>query len=68
MISRNITERLKRLEARAMPAGAAMVIEVQFVSVAKMMTALASDNDTDNAAENFLLWVPFMGTTESIWF
>ena len=38
MISRNLTDRLKRLEARAMPAGASMVIEVQFVSVEKVVT------------------------------
>jgi hypothetical protein len=32
MISRNLSQRLKRLEAHAMPAGVPMVIEVQFVS------------------------------------
>ena len=38
MISRNLSQRLKRLEARAMPAGEPMVIEVQFVSVEKVVT------------------------------
>ncbi len=38
MISRNLSQRLKRLEARLMPAGEPMVIEVQFVSVEKVVT------------------------------
>jgi hypothetical protein len=38
MISRNLSRRLKRLEARAMPDGEPMVIEVQFVSPDKVVT------------------------------
>ena len=38
MIARNLSQRLKRLEARAMPADEPMVIEVQFVSVEKVVT------------------------------
>ncbi len=38
MISRSLSQRLKRLEARAMPAGEPMVIEVQFVSTDKVVT------------------------------
>jgi hypothetical protein len=35
---RNLSQRLKRLEARAIPAGEPMVIEVQFVSAEKVVT------------------------------
>ena len=38
MISRNLAQRLKRLEARVIQAGELMVIEVQFVSVEKVVT------------------------------
>jgi hypothetical protein len=42
MISRSLSQRLKRLEARSMPAGEPMVIEVQFVSVEKVVTGSLS--------------------------
>jgi hypothetical protein len=38
MISRNLSQRLKRLEARAMPAGDSIVMEIQFVSPEKVVT------------------------------
>ena len=38
MISRCLAKRLKRLEVRTMPAGDPMVIEVQFVSAARVVT------------------------------
>jgi hypothetical protein len=38
MISWSLCQRLKRLEARTMPAGGSMVIEVRFVSVEKVVT------------------------------
>ena len=42
MISRSLAQRLKRLEARSMPAGEPMVIEVQFVSVERVVTGSLS--------------------------
>ena len=38
MISRRLAQRLKRLEARSIPAGDPMVIEVRFVSPDKVVT------------------------------
>ena len=38
MISRSLSKRLKRLEARAMPAGEPLVIEVRFISPDKVVT------------------------------
>ncbi len=36
MINRNLSQRLKRLEAHVMPAGEPMVIDVRFVSADKV--------------------------------
>jgi hypothetical protein len=41
MISRNLSLRLKRLEARATPAGDPMVIEIQFVSPRRSMNTIS---------------------------
>jgi len=38
MTTRNLSQRLERLEAHAMPVGEPMVIEIQFVSPDKVVT------------------------------